>query len=567
MKDELTKDDKAVNNNNSSNNSSNEHRLSLFQFLLNGMQYHSYCFMDLSRSMYNATISAEKQNKFTKRLNMNNNNSNNDIIYRRAIDVKCEDKTKYDNLTFIKNKFLNKAIEPLPMQQHVNQSNSHISINEIQSLIAYVIKDQINLDSNNRCALFGYGCNIPPDYDILCNCYAMNFDIMNPYVDSYNDIIDLYMQVMNSFYLSGTPILSEVLTHFYKYVEAQPFTSSYTKHYHVGVFMLSNMFHDKDDFVKLISSNTQLPCTLIFISIGDECKSFDVLLESLTGEIQRSSRRVNFIYINYHSIYMSHSAITNEDNLRSKLLITCKDIYNKINEQFIEYVKRTNINEVNNNNNINANDDVDARNNNYYNNQNNPDYIEFRQNKMNMVVNSLQFLENEKEALIENIRQLKYDVSDLNDTFKGKVPTFDRHYILNSLNKNKSKKLQRNVNVSGHFHKQRNKQYIMYNNQIIINDRKTFLEHASEQSACVTKNNTTTTNNNNVVVVSQPKVSKEVVYDNVICNICKVNKINIVFQYCKHRYCCIYCIPKVKDEICPICGKKVELFVQVFSTK
>jgi hypothetical protein len=97
---------------------------------------------------------------------------------------------------------------------------------------------------------------------------------------------------------------------------------------------------------------------------------------------------------------MSHSAITNEDDLRSKLLITCKDIYNKINEQFIEYVKRTNINEVNNNNNINANDDVDARNNNYYNNQNNPDYIEFRQNKMNMVVNSLQFLKNEKEALI-----------------------------------------------------------------------------------------------------------------------------------------------------------------------
>ena len=66
MKDDLTKDDKAVNNNNSSNNSNNEHRLSLFQFLLNGMQYHSYCFMDLSRSMYNATISAEKQNKFTK---------------------------------------------------------------------------------------------------------------------------------------------------------------------------------------------------------------------------------------------------------------------------------------------------------------------------------------------------------------------------------------------------------------------------------------------------------------------------------------------------------------------
>ena len=563
MKDDLTKNDKTVNHSNGSN-SNNEHRLSLFQFLLNGMQYHSYCFMDLSRSVYNAAISVAKQNKFTKTLNMSNTN-NNEVIYRRAIDVKCEDKSKYDNLTFIKSKFLNKAIEPITKLQpinHFNQNSSHISINEIQSLIAYVIKDQINLDSNNRCALFGYGCNIPPDYDILCNCYAMNFDIMNPYVDSHNDIIDLYLQVMNSFYLSGTPILSEVLTHFYKYVEAQPFTP-YMKHYHVGVFVLSNMFHDKDDFIKIVSRNTHLPCTLILISIGDECKSLSALSESLTAEIQSSSRRVNFIYINYHLIYMTHGATTNEDEdaLHSTLLTTCKDIYNKINEQFIEYVKHINTTEVNNNN--NNNDDVDGRNNNYYTNQNNPDYIEFRQNKMNMTVNSLQFLEDEKEALIENIRQLKYDVSDLNDTFKGKVPTFDRHYILNSLNKNKSKKLQqRNTNVSGHFHKQRNKQYIMYNNQIIINDRKMFREPASEQSDVVMKDD-----KDNIVVTSQTKGSKDAVYDNVICNICKVNKINIVFQYCKHRYCCIYCIPKVKDETCPICTRKVELFVQVFSTK
>ena len=89
-----------------------------------------------------------------------------------------------------------------------------------------------------------------------------------------------------------------------------------------------------------------------------------------------------------------------------------------------------------------------------------------------------------------------------------------------------------------------------------------FREPASEQSDVVMKDD-----KDNIVVTSQTKGSKDAVYDNVICNICKVNKINIVFQYCKHRYCCIYCIPKVKDETCPICTRKVELFVQVFSTK
>ncbi len=98
--------------------------------------------------------------------------------------------------------------------------------------------------------------------------------------------------------------------------------------------------------------------------------------------------------------------------------------------------------------------------------------------------------------------------------------------------------------------KKSNKKFILWNDLALIDEREDFFYNKNNQNNEIQKIHV----QNNVQNFSDK-----------ICNFCNENKINIVFQYCKHKFSCIYCLPKIKNFQCPICKKNINHFVQIFN--
>ena len=88
---------------------------------------------------------------------------------------------------------------------------------------------------------------------------------------------------------------------------------------------------------------------------------------------------------------------------------------------------------------------------------------------------------------------------------------------------------------------------MIYKDQALIDERENLLN---------TKKNKNLENPKNC--------EKKIEYDDIICNVCNYNKINIVFRDCRHRFCCEDCIDKI-SKVCKICSKIIRKFVRLYN--
>ena len=189
------------------------------------------------------------------------------------------------------------------------------------------------------------------------------------------------------------------------------------------------------------------------------------------------------------------------------------------------------------------------------NDKNISNFLELR--KKNKKYNIPKFILEEKEKIINEIIDLGFSKELFDYTFNNKLPTFDKHFIISMLNNNKNKyeqlmtnKVKKNFNDNKLF-KIEGSEYFRYNEQMLIDERELYFGKKTGKDIYI---NHDTSNEKN-----EKNIKEE------ICNFCKTNYINIIFQYCKHKYSCLYCLSKIKNKICPICKKKIKYFVRLYN--
>ena len=450
-------------------------KFSLFSFLVSGMEYQTFFMLDLTRSKYNLEISNNLGNKFTEDFYSNEKKKvNTELIYRPINDLKCIDKDKFAYLNVVKENILKKNEEEAleinqamadffaynrrykeKRRQNVKKKiTSNITTNDIQEMITLVnslVKDQFSLDSDSRCPLLGYGCNIPPDYDIICNCFSLNQDILKSEVTNGKGIMGGYNNAMGHFYLSGPGLVSDTLELFLNYVKAHEFNEKKQK-YNIAFYIVTSDIHDTSTLFSKLKENYKEAFTVVIASIGMEfnASGFQEEVEKYKAECGSEEKRVNMIYINYHEIFSK-----NGTKFPEKLKYTCKWLYNRINEQFVDYINIVNVKPF------------DFEN---IKNKNTPNFIDFRKKKMSQKHNVSPFLIDEKNKLIQDIKELKYSMSLMDEIFGEHLPTFDRHYIISQLNKAKSKQIpiEDNKQIK---HNLIPKQFIRFKDQLMIDER------------------------------------------------------------------------------------------------
>ena len=531
-------------------------KFTLFSFLVSGMEYECNFFLDLSRSKLNIYVSDKLNNSFTKKFLENERNkeekNEESLIYRPLLDLKRKDKDKYQGIETLKLNVILKneeekaknEEEKIKIREYLQQireerektiitkksvfNDLEEEYEQLKELTESLIKDQFELDSDNRCSLFGFGCNIPPNYDINCNNIACNLDILNPEVEDSKLILEGYNKCMSNYNLGGPVCLIESLEHFIQYVNAEKFDDKNQK-YHVGFFIVSGEIHDSVLLFKFLNENSNLPFSLIICSIGNEfnSKEFEEKIEDYRKENQ--NLRWNFIYINFNDYIGGFT----KAKIKEKNKLLCKFVYNQINKHFIKFIE------------MNKVIPFDAKN---ISNKNTPDFIEFKKKKMFQKYIIPKFLINMKEKLMKDILDLQYTEEIFQTTFGKKIPTFDRHYIINQLNRTKITMLK-HINQQEQLQKKKSmKKFIKYENSAYIDERDYYFNMKKDKEK-----------------EKQSKVKEEKEISDTICNLCNENKINIVFQYCKHKYCCVYCTSLIKNDICPICKKTITYYVTLYN--
>ena len=491
--------------------------------------YHSWYDNDYKNNMRTQQFNNLKEQIF-QNINGNSNYDknilfNNDDDYNNKNSNNDSEENK-DNNKITKNPFEN--IEKLS-EEYIKYSNE---------LFNTLIKDQFLLNINNRSPLFLLGCRVPKDNEIECYNFSYNNDILNPEVNDYKNMHEIYTNLLSNLFLSFPCLIQDSLNHFLKYVSNDKFTEE-KQAYHVGFFILTNHMNDINYLFEFLLNNNNLPFSIIIISLGDEFKSDEFeskINEYIDNNKKNESFRNNIIYINFNNISFT------ENDYENKIKLFCKQIYYKLSQQFVNYINLINIKPLDSNN---------------LDNKNTQNFIELRKKNIYKKYNIPIFLLEEKTKIINELIDLGFSKELFEYTFKDKLPTFDKHYIISMLNNNKNKFEKITINTDKkNFNNNKklkieNKEYFRFKDQMLIDERELYFGNKNEKEI---NNNQDISNEN-----SEKSINEE------ICNFCKTNYINIIFQNCKHKYSCVYCLSKIKNKICPICKKKIKFFVRIYN--
>ena len=432
----------------------------------------------------------------------------------------------FDNKNDVKNPFENK----LKLSEHY--------VKYMNELFNSLIKEQFLLNINNRCPVFLFGSRVPKENQIECYNFSYNGDILNPEIKDYKEMKKVYNNLLSKMFLSFPCIIQDCLNHFYKYVSNEKFTEK-NQTFHAAFFILTNYMNDINYLFEFLLKYNNLPFSIIIVSLGDEFKSeeFESKIEEYINKNKKNeSFRNNIIYINFNSIAF------NTNDYERNINTFCKQIYYKLSQQFVNYINLVNLKPLDSDNLLN---------------KNTPNFLELRKNNIYNNYNIPKFLVQEKEKIIHEIIDLGFSCELFEYTFGNKLPTFDKHFIISMLNKNKNKfeKIKLNNEKRNSLNKNKtlkieSKEYFQFNDQMFIDERELYFRKNKEKESSMNKGRETE---------RKGKINDE------ICNFCKTKEINIIFQYCKHKYSCLFCLSRIKDKICPICKNKIDHFVRTYN--
>ena len=550
------------------------HHYSFFSFLISGMQYTPCFFIDCTKSKFNLILSEQLGNKYSKNFIskfQKEIDNNEELIYRPWYDINFKknernenfDKVKeqiliningskmYDKTNTLNNisyKNMSKLIEEENNEEENKPKNPFEHKSELckdykkysDKLFESLIRDQFLLSTNNRSPVFLFGCRVPKENKIECYNFSNNCDILNPEIEGYKKMHETYINLFSNLYLSFPCVIQDSLNHFYKYISNDKFTTE-KQMYHVAFFILTNYMNDTNYLFDFILKYSNLPFSIIIVSLGDEFKADEFeskINEYISNHEKDKNFRNNIIYINFNTIDFR----TNDYERNINTL--CKQIYYKLSQQFVSFINMVKIPPLDSNN---------------LSNKNTPDFLEFRKNNMYKSYIIPKFLMMEKEQIIKDILDLGFEKELFEYTFDNKLPTFDKHYIINMLNSNKNKYEKMKSKTSKEISLNRNKtlkieckKYFRFEDQMLIDERDLYFgENDKEKEISMNQSN----NEKNGNLINEE-----------LCNFCKTHNINIIFQYCKHKYSCIYCLSKIKNNKCPICKRKISYYIRIYNT-
>lgn len=92
-----------------------------------------------------------------------------------------------------------------------NLGNSNRRTNEYITAIKAVGDILQYYDSDKRIPAYGFGAKLPPYYDIVSHCFALNGNIFDPEVQGIDEVLRVYFQTLKQVQFHGPTVFSQII--------------------------------------------------------------------------------------------------------------------------------------------------------------------------------------------------------------------------------------------------------------------------------------------------------------------------------------------------------------------
>ena len=155
-------------------------------------------------------------------------------------------------------------------------------------------------DSDKRIPVYGFGAKLPPDFECVSHCFALNGNIFDPEVNGIDEVLEVYEQSVNNVSFYGPTVFSQLIETVIHYASAEE-TTQENQQYFVLLMLTDGIINDMEATIDAVIKASQLPISIIIVGIGEEnfemmdlLDSDDKLLTSTTGR-QASRDIVQFV--------------------------------------------------------------------------------------------------------------------------------------------------------------------------------------------------------------------------------------------------------------------------------
>lgn len=137
-------------------------------------------------------------------------------------------------------------------------------LNEYQSAISILGSILSNYDSDHQYAVYGFGGK-PSWLGSLSHGFPLNKDPSNPYIQGYEEVLNIYRSTLSEIELSGPTHFSELIN-----IQIDLAKRSGPNTYNILLILSDGDLHDYQETVDAIVAASYLPISILIIGIGYE---------------------------------------------------------------------------------------------------------------------------------------------------------------------------------------------------------------------------------------------------------------------------------------------------------
>lgn len=134
-------------------------------------------------------------------------------------------------------------------------------------------------DSDKRIPVYGFGAKLPPKYEVVSHCFALNDNIFDPEVQGIESVLQLYRSALTKVVLHGPTVFSQIIKTVSLYAEAKE-VSQENQHYCILLILTDGIINDMELTKDEIVCASQLPISIIVVGVGKEDFSLMEKLDS-----------------------------------------------------------------------------------------------------------------------------------------------------------------------------------------------------------------------------------------------------------------------------------------------
>ena len=157
--------------------------------------------------------------------------------------------------------------------QSTDKPNEYVSaIREVGNTLQYY-------DSDKKIPAFGFGAKLPPNFDVVSHCFALNGNIFEPDNEGISDLLEKYSKMVKNVHFHGPTLFSDLMRTTIQYASSKNLTQD-SQQYYILLILTDGIINDLEQTIDEFAVASSLPISIVIVGVGTEDFSMMKILDA-----------------------------------------------------------------------------------------------------------------------------------------------------------------------------------------------------------------------------------------------------------------------------------------------